>query len=356
MTHMERMKAMLEGKPVDRPLVSAWGHLMNLEERHAYDFAKATIDLQNSCRFDFIKVMPNTYFMTEDFGNILRPAEHSLDMGLLCCTRLAVQSSEDWKKLKVLDPSKGALAREVTAVRYISDYYKGEVPIIATTFSPLTWLVYLFIEMEAQFIMRRRPAGIVPFLIDYLEHHEKDVTYALEVIAESNDRLMSAFLDAGAHGFFFSQPFASVVWKQDRFEYFAGKYDRQNLSGVIDKCMFVLLHVCSLGMKHLNFDLVMDYPFTAINWEDQSPDCPSIAEMRMKTDKVLVGGLDRDIDLNGSDREKIKSTVKEKVHAALKAGGPKTIISGGCSWGVDASHRFVVMNEAIDEVARELGM
>jgi uroporphyrinogen decarboxylase len=350
---MERMKAMLEGNPVDRPLVSAWGHLMNLEDRHAGDFAKATIDLQNSCQFDFIKVMPNSYYMAEDFGNVLRPSENSLDPGFFCCERLAVQTSEDWKKLKVLDPAKGALEREVSAVRQICDYYKGEVPVIPTIFSPLTWLTYLFLEMEVQFIMnRKRPGGVVPFIIDYTEHHEAEVKYALEVIAESNDRLMEAFLDAGAHGFFFSQPYANTAWEKDRFENFAGKYDRQNLSGIAGKALFVMLHVC--GTRLLNFDLVLDYPVNAFNWDDQSPDNPSIADIRAKTNKVLVGGVNKDKDLYGSDREKIKATIKQKVYAALKAGGEKTIISGGCSWEEDAKRRFVVMNEAIDEIACEL--
>jgi uroporphyrinogen decarboxylase len=345
---------MLAGKPVDRPPVSVWGHFFNLEDRHTKDFAKATIDFQRCFDFDIVKVMPNSYYMAEGWGNIVRPSEHFQDPALGCCTHLAVQESEDWKKLKVLDPTKGSLAREVTVLRMICDHFKDEVPVIQTIFSPLMWACQLFIEQKVRAIMMTsRPYGLTPFLIDYLERHEKEITPALEVIAESNDRVMKAFLDAGAHGFFYANLFINEKWDKDRYEYFSGRYERQNLEAVKDKTLFTIMHVCR--PHHLNFDLVLDYPVDAFNWEDTSPDNPSMAELREKTDKVFVGGLDRHNDLAGPDRDKIKEAVKEHTRAAIKAAGRKLVISGGCDWQPQDMHRFGVMNEAIDEVAVELG-
>ena len=54
MTHLERMKAVVAGEPVDGPPFAAWGHVMNLEDRHAKDFAKAIIDFQRV--HDFYKI------------------------------------------------------------------------------------------------------------------------------------------------------------------------------------------------------------------------------------------------------------------------------------------------------------
>ena len=47
-THTQRVKAALEGKILDRPAFVAWGPHMNLVDRNAKDFAKATIDYQNT--------------------------------------------------------------------------------------------------------------------------------------------------------------------------------------------------------------------------------------------------------------------------------------------------------------------
>ena len=54
-THTQRVKAALEGKMLDRPAFAAWGPHMNLVDRNAKDFARATIDYQNAHHFDFIR-------------------------------------------------------------------------------------------------------------------------------------------------------------------------------------------------------------------------------------------------------------------------------------------------------------
>ena len=73
MNASERLQNMLNGLPTDRPLFSAWGHVMNFCDRNAKDFAKATIDFQNANGFDFIKIMSNPYYLIEDTGLVLSP-------------------------------------------------------------------------------------------------------------------------------------------------------------------------------------------------------------------------------------------------------------------------------------------
>ena len=78
-THTQRVKAALEGKMLDRPAFAAWGPHMNLVDRNAKDFARATIDYQNAHHFDFIKVMPNGMYFPEAFGQKLKDADFILD-------------------------------------------------------------------------------------------------------------------------------------------------------------------------------------------------------------------------------------------------------------------------------------
>ena len=71
MTHKERLMAVKEGRKTDRPAFVAWGPHMNLVDRNAKDFTEATIAYQNTYQFDFIKLMPNGMYFTEDFGQML---------------------------------------------------------------------------------------------------------------------------------------------------------------------------------------------------------------------------------------------------------------------------------------------
>ena len=57
MTHTERIKAVLEGRPVDRIPFIAWGPHLNLEDRNVNDFSKAIIAYETQHDFDVIKVI-----------------------------------------------------------------------------------------------------------------------------------------------------------------------------------------------------------------------------------------------------------------------------------------------------------
>ena len=65
-THTQRLKAVKEGRILDRPAYTAWGPHMSLVDRNVKDFTEATIAYQNSYQFDFIKLMSNGMYFTED--------------------------------------------------------------------------------------------------------------------------------------------------------------------------------------------------------------------------------------------------------------------------------------------------
>ena len=55
MTPTERIKLMLENKPVDRPGVALWKHF-SLVDRDELDFVNKTISFQEENNWDLIKV------------------------------------------------------------------------------------------------------------------------------------------------------------------------------------------------------------------------------------------------------------------------------------------------------------
>lgn len=64
MNSYERLQAMVQGKPVDRPGVSAWKHF-HLEDRNVNDLVKRTIGWQESNNGDVIKITSGGIYLQE---------------------------------------------------------------------------------------------------------------------------------------------------------------------------------------------------------------------------------------------------------------------------------------------------
>lgn len=359
-THRQRLQAALEGKLLDRPPCAMWGPHFNLEDRNVKDFTLATIQYQNNYDFDFIKVMPNGIYFTEDFGQVIRPSQSYTDDTWMNTVQYAILDPHDWAKIRVPDLKKGALAREIEVVKRLCDYYKGEVPVLPTIFSNVVWMC----EMTAGHFHQE-------VIVSQFRNSEKYAKMGMEVVAETNERLMEAFVEAGADGFFLGYQMGLYEkMGKELYEECAEKYDLRNLEAVRGKTWFNLAHLCH-GDRN-DTDHFMEYPVQAFNWADTHREHRSLKEMREVTDKVLVGGLDHDLgsggylscfggaaagggtDLSGADREQVKARVRSRLETAMKAAGPKFVFSGGCGWSHDALHRFNLVREVIDETAEEI--
>lgn len=356
-THKQRVQAALEGKILDRPAFAAWGPHMNLVDRNAKDFARATIDYQKAYNFDFIKVMPNGMYFPEAFGQKLKDADFILDETWQNVLVNRVNDPHEWTKLKAPSMKEGVFAREIEAVKRIADYFQGDVPILPTVFSPFIWMG----EMTGGFFRQDT-------IVAHFKYSEKYAKVGLEIVSETNERLMEEFVKAGADGFFLGyQAGMAGLMGKEMFEEYGKKYDIHNINVIKDKTWFNMAHVCH-GDAELS-EWFLDYPVEAVNWADQDPAHHSMKEMRQLTDKVLVGGLNHSIngsykdlsimvkspsDLSGTNREEIKAHVKEKVLTALRDSGNKTIISGGCGWGIGSLPRFPLWEEVMEEVGVEI--
>lgn len=356
-THKQRVQAALEGKILDRPAFAAWGPHLNLEDRNVKDFTRATINYQNVYDFDFIKVMPNGMYFPEAFGQKLRDAEHILDMTCKNTTKYVINDAHDWLKIKKPSMKTGVFAREIEVVKRLADYYQGDVPILPTVFSSLVWMG----EMSGGFSRQ-------DMIATHFSESESMAKVGLEIVSETNQQLMEEFIKAGADGFFLGYQ-GGIVEKmgKDHFEEYGKKIDIMEINRIKDKTWFNMAHACHTNRDTL--ELFLEYPVEAINWADQHKENYSMGEIREKTDKVLVGGLDHakgenegdinlmlkiETDLSGTNREEIKKRIKNKVYSALHASGNKTIISGGCLWSIGALPRFPLWKEVMEEIGQEI--
>lgn len=353
MTSTERIKAVLSGKQADRIPTAGWAHVMNLQDRHVKDFTKATIDYQTAHQFDIIKVTSNPQYLAQSMGSVVRASSNSKETAFWCVEKLAVENPSDWSRLQVPDIRKGSLAREIEVIARLCDHYKGDVPVIPTIFSPLMWAMY-FSVWPAEQHRREGAEGLLPPWEKYLVENEAQVKQGLEILTHANEIYMDALSKLGVAGFFFANPFAQSAWSREHYDTFAAPYDIANLKSIQGKTWFNIFHWC--GRKNLQYDWIAKYPVQALNWEDICDTNPTMAQVRAKTDKVLVGGIDRLNDLKGADREEIKQRIKQRARRAVEQAGSKLLFAGGCTFDEEAVQRFVVLQEAVDEVSQELNM
>lgn len=353
MTKIERVKAVLEGKPVDRPPFIAWGPHLNLEDKHVGDFTKAVIAYENQHDFDILKVMQNGLYNTEDYGQVIDECENSEDPCFKKTRIPAFNSIEDLKNATTKDVTKGAMARETESIKILCEYYKDKVPVLPTIFGPyrMLWQLTGYIPKRPE-MAYRKVTFIGDSMMQFAKEHEEVYFHVMEVLTQQVIDIMNAFLDVGAAGFFFCPggTYPDACTEEEYLKYIR-PFDEKALKAVEERSWFTMLHIC--GSKVNFMDHMLDLPAPALNWEDASPDNPSIEDVRKKTDKVLMGGVDRNADFYGGNREKVKAVLKEKTKEAMRQGGAKFIASVGCESPREITHRFVVWREVMEELASE---
>jgi uroporphyrinogen decarboxylase len=309
LTKRERVLAALAGEEVDRVPVSAWGHDY-LREWTADGLAEATLEAYRRYDWDFIKVNPRASYYAEDWGCRYQ-ASGRADAPPQTLA-VAVKSAADLRRLRPLDPSRGAYGEQLAALRLIGDGLKGEAPFIQTVFSPLA--------------VASRLAGSHEPIRQYMEEAPTDLEAALGVIAETLAGYAHACLEAGADGLFF----ASVEWgsrnyiSAEQYSRFGRPFDLQVLKAV-QGASFNLLHVCR--NNNMLADL-LDYPVHAFHWATTGTDNPSLGDILARTDKAVMGGVSHDSTILSSRPEDVAAEARAAIEAT---GGRRFLLAPGCS-------------------------
>ncbi len=156
--------------------------------------------------------------------------------------------------------------------------------------------------------------------MDYAAEHEAEYFHIMDVLTEQVIDLINAYLDVGAAGFFYCPGGDNPGFcTEEEYEKYVRLYDYKALSAIEGRAWFTMLHIC--GMSVADMKRFITLPAQALNWEDQSPLNPSLAEVRKITDKVLMGGIDRNSDFYGSNRAGVKTVLKEKTEEAIRLHG-----------------------------------
>jgi len=322
MTPKERIKLMLGNKEVDRPGVALWKHF-SLVDRDKTNFVNKTVGFQEENNWDLIKVSYNGFYFVEGWGAEVKWPTTKEESDSMYThppfKKYVIDDPVEWDSFKAIPANTNAFARELEATKKIIEHFKGNVPILPTIFSPLTSAQ----GMTGSFT---RP----DLILAQMKYHPERVHKALEIITEVTINFIEELVKLGIDGIFFAvQLSRHELMTPKAFKEFGKKYDLMVLDTIKDKTWFNMAHIHGKG--DLMFDEIKEYPVQALNWEDLGTSM-SLKEASKITDKILVGGLEHEVDFNEPDREKLINNLKKRVQCATEqVNSNRLIIGPGCT-------------------------
>ena len=258
MTATERLRQMVEGKPVSEIGASGWLHSPGADRDRAEVFSSEIIRITDRSRWDFVKIMPNGVYNQEAHGSDIEYFSGEMSLEDLKAKRVfhihnyLIQSPRQMEAFPVLDVSKNRVyQREIANVRALAEHYKGTVPILPTIFTPMHCI--------PEFV------GGIDKARWYYENRPEAVDRMLQALVQTELQLVDAYIDAGADGFFFAQRYSnSDILSEAEFERFARPYDEMLLDRIKDRTWFNMIHVH--GARHFFWDQFKTYNVQAISW------------------------------------------------------------------------------------------
>jgi uroporphyrinogen decarboxylase len=310
MTKRERILAALHRRPVDRPPVAFWQHVPH-RDHTARGLADAMLEWQRRWDLDLIKIMSSGVYCVEDWG--CKVAYQGSPNGAKTCTQHAVRQPADWARIKPLDPGRGALGRELEALRHILRGRSDDVPVLHTVFAPLT--------------IARKLAG------DRLDHdlrdHPNAVMGALDAITETVIRYVAEVGKAGADGIFYASQTASRdVMAEGDHSRFSMPYSWRVLESLDGSPLWTMLHVHG---RQIYFDRSATLPVAAINWHDRLT-APTLGAGLRRFKGAVVGGLNESQTLRTGSPAEAAADVADAIVQTASTG---VIIAPGCVLPLD---------------------
>lgn len=288
MTKIERVRATLAGKPVDRPPFSIWYHFGN-QHASAERTAQVHLEFFDHYDLDLLKVMNDyDYPMPDGMDVMATPA--------------------DLQRLTPFDVTRSPLGQQLKAIELIAKAMKGNALFVDTVFNAWNTLRRNLVKEAMEPLMA---------------NHPKEVEAALRVVNENLIQYALATLERGAAGIFLSVPASAESVTPEQYARFMRPFDLELLHAVKGKGECHILH--AHGEK-LYLDQLLDYPVQVLSWADLNGG-PSIAEARRQTSLTLMAGLDH-IKFPYMSATVIRRQVKA---ARQQADNTRLILAPGCS-------------------------
>jgi uroporphyrinogen decarboxylase len=307
MNKIERVRAILAGKPVDRPAFSFWspfGRELASPER----MAEAHLAFLEMYDLDLLKVA--------------KDHDYPLPEGLT-----EVRTPEDLKRIGPLELSRTAMGTHLKMIEILAGKLKRKALFVDTLFNAWETLKRTMAKETLSRLMAEHPAAVLD---------------ALKVINSNLIQYALASLERGAAGIFLTVPASAESLTSEEYETFMRHFDVGLLKILQGKGECHILHAHG---ESLFLDRMLDYHVQVLSWADLNGG-PTIAQVRQKTSLTLMAGIDH---VNFPYMSVMK--VREQVRAALaQAGDNKFILAPGCAL---STYGFPPLIRAVQDTLRE---
>jgi uroporphyrinogen decarboxylase len=318
MTRRQRVTAALAGRAVDRVPLAFWLHNF-AAENSAKGLAEETLRLARTFDWDFLKPQSRAQCFAEMWGLTYAPSAEKATPYTV--THAPVGSADDLVRVPAADPRAGALGEQLEALRLIRAAVGPDVPIVWTVFAP---------PMILPMLARGGRDQAMRFLRDA----PRETARAFDVMAETLAEYARLCLAAGADGLFYATNVATrALMTADECRRWQRPWDLRILKAV-EQAPFNLLHVCGAGIHVEEF---ADYPVTA--WSFAAvPGNPTLAEVRARTGRAVVGGLPAKPEIAGMS----EAALVERARAVTREmGGGGFLLGPDCSINPDTPERLL---------------
>ncbi|HEY7038359.1 MAG TPA: uroporphyrinogen decarboxylase family protein [Methylomirabilota bacterium] len=288
MNKVERVRAALAGRPVDRAPFVVWYHFGN---QHAPAERAAQVHLEFFEHYDL------------DLLKLMNDYDYPMPDGLE-----AIARAEDLERLRPFDPVRTPFGAQLRTVELVAAALRDRALFVDTVFNAWNTLKRNLVREAMPALMAEQPEA---------------VETALQVVNDNLIRYAQASLARGAAGIFLSVPATAESLTREQYERFMRPFDLALLEAIRGRGECHVLHAHG---ERLYLDRLLDYPVHALSWADLNGG-PPIAEARQRTSLTLMTGLDHVKFAESSAR-----LVREGVRRALAAGGStRFILAPGCS-------------------------
>lgn len=308
MNKKERIDAVLAGKEPDRIPFSFWYHFGN-QYAPGEDYADSIIKFYKFFDHDLLKVMNDYHY----------PYPEGYDV---------VKDAEGLKKVGYATPYDDTVVEQIKAIRKIAEAVGDEVYIIDTVFDPWQQIV-------------RHICG--EYQYGLTQTCEKEMLETLDRLCDYDIEYTKATVEAGASGVFLAIQASDelVPGGYETYRKFIKPQAIKILEAIKDVSKFNILHVCG---QAIYTEGIEDFPVDVLSFADRSDKNPSLQEIKEKTGKVVMGGMDQ-LKVNRMSLD----ALKENADIMLKECGKSHAIGAiGCS--IFCENDTTVLKKMVDHI------
>src|SRR6195256_1259957 len=230
MNKIERVRAALAGRPVDRVPFTVWYHFGN---QHAPAERTAQVHLEFFDHYDL------------DLLKLMNDYDYPMPAGLE-----VIASPADLARLHPFDPAETPFGTQLGAVEIVARALRGKALFLDTVFNAWNTLKRNLVREAMPALMAEQP---------------KELEAALAVVNDNLIRYAQASLARGAAGIFFSVPATAESLTPEQYERFMRPFDLAFLQAIESRGECHVLHAHG---ERLYFDRLVDYPAHALSWAD----------------------------------------------------------------------------------------